>query len=275
MLATRIATAAVLVPLVVAGIILLPTRIVAIIFAVLMIIGAWEWARLLGWEKLMPRAAYTVVFAVSAALCYYFGLLTGNVDIAASWLLGVGCAWWLIVVYWLVRYPAVWTETIGRAPAGGIAGLIALCAAIVAIPSIHDGDQGIAVLLIFCILIWGADTGAYFAGRSLGRHKLAPEVSPGKTREGAAGGVAAALIVAIISGLFLGYGGIRLAGFVLLGGWIAIVSMLGDLTLSMFKRHAGIKDSGSLFPGHGGVLDRLDSLLAAAPWFAAGLIWLK
>lgn len=275
MLATRIATAAVLVPLVVAGIILLPTRIVAIIFAVLMVVGAWEWARLLGFETLSPRAAYTVLFAVLAAICYCFGLLTGTIDVAAGWLLGVACAWWLITVYWIVRYPAVWAQTVGRPPAGGVVGLIALCAASVAIPVIHGGHQGIALLLIFCILIWGADTGAYFAGRGLGRHKLAPNVSPGKTREGAAGGIVTALIVAIISGLFLGYDGARLIGFVILGGWIAIVSMLGDLTLSMFKRHADIKDSGSIFPGHGGVLDRLDSLLAAAPWFAAGLVWLQ
>ncbi|MBS63039.1 MAG: hypothetical protein CMN27_08815 [Salinisphaera sp.] len=162
----------------------------------------------------------------------------------------------------------------GRTDIGTATGLLTLVAAVAAVTYLHQSDQGALLLLAFFFLVWAADTGAYIAGRTFGRHKLAPAVSPGKTREGAVGGVVAAMVFAGLGAWVLGFGEARLVGFVLLGAWVAVISIVGDLTISMFKRHAGIKDSGTLFPGHGGVLDRLDSVLAAAPWFVAGLHWL-
>lgn len=274
MLATRVATAAVLVPLVVAGIVWLPTRVVALIFAVLMAVGAWEWARLLGWDAIESRAGYTLLYAVLAMAFGASMSVASGPGMAVDWLLALTCAWWLLVVYWLPRFPAGWAATIGRPKVGAVVGQVVLCAAVMAVYAIHAAGQGTGLLLLFFVLIWAADTGAYFIGRALGRHQLAPNISPGKTREGAIGGVVTAMVAAGVGGPVLGYDGVGLACLVLLGGWIAVVAMLGDLTLSMFKRHAGIKDSGALFPGHGGVLDRLDSVLAAAPWFAVGLGWL-
>lgn len=274
MLATRVATAAVLVPLVVAGIVWLPTRVVALIFAVLMAVGAWEWARLLGWDAIESRAGYTLLYAVLAMAFGGSLSVASGPGMAVDWLLALTCAWWLLVVYWLPRFPAGWAATIGRPKVGAVVGQAVLCAAVMAVYAIHAAGQGTGLLLLFFVLIWAADTGAYFIGRALGRHQLAPNISPGKTREGAIGGVVTAMVAAGVGGPVLGYDGVGLACLVLLGGWIAVVAMLGDLTLSMFKRHAGIKDSGALFPGHGGVLDRLDSVLAAAPWFAVGLGWL-
>lgn len=274
MLATRVATAAVLVPLVVAGIVWLPTRVVALIFAVLMAVGAWEWARLLGWDAIESRAGYTLLYAVLAMAFGASLSVASGPGMAVDWLLALTCAWWLLVVYWLPRFPAGWAATIGRPKVGAVVGQVVLCAAVMAVYAIHAAGQGTGLLLLFFVLIWAADTGAYFIGRALGRHQLAPNISPGKTREGAIGGVVTAMVAAGVGGPVLGYDGVGLACLVLLGGWIAVVAMLGDLTLSMFKRHAGIKDSGALFPGHGGVLDRLDSVLAAAPWFAVGLGWL-
>lgn len=273
-LATRIATAAVLVPLVVAGIIGLPSWCVALIFAAVMAVGAWEWARLLGWATPVARGVYTVLYAVLAAVFGWLGHAAADLGTAPGWLIGAACLWWLIVVYWLLRFPAAWDASIGRPRVGATVGLVALCAAVVAVPAIHSAPGGAGLLLVFFVLIWSADTGAYFAGRALGRHQLAPAISPGKTCEGAIGGIVAALIVAAAGASLLGYGGARFAAFVLLGIWVAVVSIIGDLALSMFKRHAGLKDSGTLFPGHGGVLDRLDSVLAAVPWFALGLAWL-
>lgn len=269
MLAIRVATAVVLVPLVVAGIVYLPTTAVALIVALLLALGAWEWARLLGWDNRIARGAYTVLYAVLVAALLTTDSVSGQVTAVAGGLLAVACLCWLAGVYWLRRFPQGWAATLGRPRAGALLGLVWLCAAAVALPAIHAMPQGAGLLLTCFVLVWGADTGAYFVGRTLGRHKLAPAVSPGKTIEGAVGGIVAALVVALIAGLWLGYSGGGLVLFVVLGGWIAVVSVLGDLTLSMFKRHAGIKDSGAFFPGHGGVLDRLDSVLAAAPWFAA------
>ena len=123
-------------------------------------------------------------------------------------------------------------------------------------------------------VVWGADTGAYFAGRAFGRHKLAPRVSPGKTWEGVAGGAVLALLVAWVGTIWLepvgGY-----AAFLVLVLLTVMISILGDLMESLFKRVADLKDSGGLLPGHGGVMDRIDSMTAAGPFFVLGLLWLS
>src|SRR5699024_4539495 len=133
-------------------------------------------------------------------------------------------------------FPAGWDRSMGRRDIGTASGLLVLCAAAIAVRSIHDYDHGHWLLLMLLMLVWGADTGAYCAGRTLGRHRLAPAISPGKTIEGAVGGIVAALVVATIGAVLLGYDGGRLVAFVLLGCWIAVVSIVGDLTLSMYKR---------------------------------------
>lgn len=275
MLATRLATAGVLIPIIVVGIFTLPTAAVAAIFAVIVALGAWEWARLLGWTNSIHRAAFAALYVVVTAVIGWFDHVTPGLDSVAAGVIGMACIWWVFVIYWLVRYPAGWRRSLGQPSIGAIIGLLVLCAAALALPAIHARAQGGWLLLVFFALVWGADSGAYFVGRALGRYKLAPEISPGKTLEGAVGGVVVAAVIAAISAFMLNYSGLRLAGFILLGAWLGIVSVFGDLTVSMFKRHAEIKDTGSLFPGHGGVLDRLDSMLAAAPWFVAGLTCLS
>jgi phosphatidate cytidylyltransferase len=132
-------------------------------------------------------------------------------------------------------------------------------------------DRGIEYLLFVLVIIWAADIGAYFTGRRFGRTKLAVEVSPGKTWEGFAGGLAAAGLVAAIGARWLDLPELIL---VPVGLSVAAISVVGDLTVSMFKRHAHLKDSGSLFPGHGGVLDRVDSITAGVPLFALIAVWM-
>ena len=272
MLSTRIATALAVVPLAVLGMLFLPTAAITLVFALLMLLGAWEWGGLM---RLTDTGRIVLTLAV-ALLIFLFALVRTQLWLVAAdnLLVGAACLWWLVAIYWIARFPRGWAETMGRTAVGVVVGLIVLVAPVAAVTYLHQSDQGPLLLLTFFFLVWAADTGAYFAGRMLGRHKLAPAVSPGKTREGAVGGFVAAMLFAGAGAWLLGYSGDRLIAFMFLGGWVAIISVVGDLSISMFKRHAGIKDSGTLFPGHGGVLDRLDSVLAAAPWFVAGLHWL-
>jgi phosphatidate cytidylyltransferase len=123
------------------------------------------------------------------------------------------------------------------------------------------------------LIVWSADIGAYFSGRAFGKRKLAPQISPGKTWAGAYGALAAGTLIAVIGGWLLDVRGASLAGLAVLACLTVAASIVGDLVESLMKRHAKVKDSGSIFPGHGGLLDRLDSVFAALPVFAAGL-WL-
>ncbi|MES1930364.1 phosphatidate cytidylyltransferase [Salinisphaera dokdonensis CL-ES53] len=272
MLMTRIATALAVVPLAVLGMLFLPTAAITLVFAVLMLMGAWEWGNLM---RLADTGRILLTLTV-ALLIFLFALVRTQFWIVAvdNVVVGAACLWWLIAIYWITCFPKGWAQTVGRTDVGIVIGLIVLVAPVAAVTYLHQSDQGPLLLLTFFFLVWAADTGAYFAGRTVGRNKLAPAVSPGKTREGAIGGFVAAMLFAGAGAWLLGYSGDRLVAFMFLGGWVAIISVVGDLAISMFKRHAGIKDSGKLFPGHGGVLDRLDSVLAAAPWFVAGLHWL-
>lgn len=256
-----------LLPLVVAGILLLPTPGVAVILAAVFLVGAAEWVRLVR-PGSKPASA---LFVLAAAGAFW---VLGQLADAPPWpsliLLAV-LAWWVGAIALVGYFPRGWAASVGSAPVGLALGLLVLGGAFIALLLLHARGPG--WMLSLFALIWVTDSGAYFVGRAWGRHKLAPRISPGKTREGAAGGVALAALTALPLAWVLGYAGAQLAAFVLLAGLTAAVSIVGDLAISMFKRRAGIKDSGSLFPGHGGVLDRLDSLLAAAPVFAAGLIW--
>ncbi len=135
----------------------------------------------------------------------------------------------------------------------------------------HDPYHGLFLLLYVFILVWAADSGAYFSGRTFGKRKLAPKVSPGKSWEGVIGGLITALVLAFIFIHFSNntlVGNRNITGFIILSVATVAISVLGDLTESMFKRESGVKDSSQLIPGHGGVLDRIDSLTAAVPFFS-------
>jgi phosphatidate cytidylyltransferase len=152
-----------------------------------------------------------------------------------------------------------------------VAGLVVLLPSWWLLVTLHATARGPALSLTLMSIVWAADVGAYGFGRWLGRRKLAPAVSPGKTWEGVSGGVFVAALVAAGAAQLLS---LPVGALVALGVVTALVSVLGDLTESLFKRNVGVKDSGSLFPGHGGVLDRFDSFTAAMPLFVIGLIWL-
>ncbi|HNJ85279.1 MAG TPA: phosphatidate cytidylyltransferase, partial [Agitococcus sp.] len=158
----------------------------------------------------------------------------------------------------------IWARNILLVPTG----LILLIPAWAGLTDLHQASPW-WLLYVFC-LVWGADTGAYFAGRKFGKHKLAPSVSPGKTIEGFVGGLITTSMLIVAVAIYRDLSAIRFVAFVGLSLLTVLASVLGDLLESMVKRQAGVKDSGNIFPGHGGALDRIDSLTAAAPLFALG-----
>jgi phosphatidate cytidylyltransferase len=175
--------------------------------------------------------------------------------------------WWAYAFAGILRFPV----PIGR-PAALVSGVLVLLPAWVALVELlYTSVDGRKLLLLALATVWAADVGAYFAGRRYGRVKLAPRVSPGKTWEGVIGGIVCAALAAAAGAAILGH---AVAPALPLGMSVAAISVVGDLTVSMFKRNRGLKDSGNLFPGHGGVLDRVDSVTAAAPLFVLEAGWL-
>lgn len=274
MLLHRVITALVLLPPVLATLWFGSTTVVTAVFGAVALLAVLEWATLTGVRANGGAAAAQALYLGSAvALLAAVVLLRGT---ALIWLLvGGTCAWWLVVLRWIAIYPRGFDA--GHPPrwlkAG--AGLLVIPGTIAAVGVLHGAPDGALRLLFAFFLVWAADVGAYFAGRAFGRRKLAPNVSPGKSWEGVVGGVALSLVVAGIAGawLFRLQGGAWVA-FLLLCVAVVLFSIVGDLGESLLKREAGAKDSGTLLPGHGGMLDRIDSLLAALPVMAVGLWWL-
>ncbi len=265
----RVITALVLAPPVMAAVLLLPTALFASMLAIVVGLGAWEWAKLAGLSS--PRAQQTYVALVVFFLGFVWFLQDWQEGVLLLLLLAL--AWWLVAAVWVIRYPAsatAWSTAVWRR---GVIGFLVLIPAWAALVVLHGhGEQGPRLVLLVMLLIWGADSGAYFAGRKWGRDKLAPFVSPGKSWQGLWGGLAAALLIAV---LFTDLFSIRVDYhfyFITICIITAIFSVLGDLVESMFKREAGIKDSSNLLPGHGGMLDRIDSFTAAAPVFTLGTL---
>jgi len=257
MLKQRVITAVILGPLVVAGVLFAPNTGFAAGLAVVVLAGAWEWGALIPVSGRAQRLAYIVLMAAGlAAIAFY----------PASWKLfpPLGVAWWVLAGLWLA-FPEAGREA---RPIKAVTGMLVLLPCWVALVTIHAQDP--ARVLFLLLLIWIADIGAYFVGRRFGQKKLAPRVSPGKTWAGTWGGLVLSLFFAASVGLAVLPGPAEVLKLALLCGVTVVFSGIGDLSVSLMKRHCGVKDSGKILPGHGGVLDRLDSLFAAAPVFAVG-----
>jgi phosphatidate cytidylyltransferase len=260
-LSLRIITAVVLVALIVCCLFVLPDGVAELLFALFFCVGAWEWASFVFGARFFPRALYVAVLAVIAAYLYISLASQGSV----SPVLWVAIVWWLVAALWLARFDGsanrIWIVC---------AGFLALLPAFLAVLGLLRLQQGDWLFIWFVAIVAAADIGAYFTGKQFGRNKLAPSISPGKTREGVYGGLLAAVVVGAAGAVVLDYSPVW---FALAGGVIAVFSVVGDLTVSAFKRQAGLKDSGVLLPGHGGVLDRIDGLIAAMPVFLIALSW--
>jgi len=274
MLRQRVVTALVLLPFVLATLWFGSTPLVGAVFGAAAMFAALEWATLTGVRRNgAGPGALALYVGVAAALT---ALAVWLRETPMPWVLVIGtCIWWLLVLGWIARYPVGFDATHPPRWLMAGAGLLVIPGTIAAVALLHGSPDGALRLLFAFVLVWAADVGAYFAGKALGRRKLAPEVSPGKTWEGVCGGLALSLLIAGIAGatLFRLQGGAWLP-FLLLCVAVVLLSIVGDLGESLLKRQVGVKDSGTLLPGHGGALDRVDSLLAALPAMALGLRWL-
>jgi len=263
MLKTRVLTGCILGALLLLGLFLLPPVWAVLAFGLVFLIGAWEWAGFGALGSAVARAVYTLSIALALFLSWRWSETFAHLII----LLSAACAWWVIALFWLTFAPA-WNRPMLTL----VCGLAVLAPAFVALTRMQISTAGFArgplIVLWLVLMVCAADIGAYFAGRAFGRRKLAPRVSPGKTWEGAVGGLA---MVAVVAGGGALYFGLPPLVGVVFGCAVGIFSVIGDLTESMFKRAAALKDSGTLLPGHGGLLDRIDSVTAAAPLYALGL----
>jgi phosphatidate cytidylyltransferase len=269
---TRVIAAAVMAPVAIASVLWLPTPYLAALVAAVMMLGLWEWSLLAGLRERLPRAAY-LVGNVLLMLALAWGAGRGLFTLRLVSLLGA--AWWLLAIAWLARFDFAARDTAGARSLKLLAGSLAVVPAWAALCVIHAGGPHGPVWALFALaLVWVADSGAYFAGVRFGKRKLAPTISPGKSWEGLAGGLLASLLLAVAAVPLLHAGWPALPRLLLLALVTVIVSVAGDLFESLLKRHAGAKDSSDLIPGHGGVLDRIDSLLAALPVFVVLKGWL-
>ncbi len=285
MLLKRVLTAVVLLPPAVAAILFLDVRGLAIVFGSIGVLAAWEWAALCGITARAGRMFYVVVVAAMLSmLLSMLGFLGANATAgcdascasgALRALLIADAIWWALALTWIIRYPDGFSAQRPSTAWRAALGLLVIPAAIVGLLSARASTLATGGLLTVFALVWAADIAAYFAGRAFGRRKLAAQVSPGKSWEGFVGGMMGALLVGIGAGIYLLPAPRPWAMWLLLCIFVAAISVVGDLTESLLKRLVGIKDSGRLLPGHGGILDRIDSLLAAAPMMALGLVLLN
>jgi phosphatidate cytidylyltransferase len=271
MLRQRVLTALLLAPLAILLILFLPTNWFAWLLAVAFLAATWEWTRLAGMQN---RGNRGVVVGFAAVLFIALWMLR-----ASAWLwpalMAAGVAWWLVVCVWLRHFAFGAAPTPENRNLKLLAGMFVIFPAWVAAISIHGSTpHGHAWTFLAMLLVWAADTGAYFAGRFFGKRKLAPQISPGKTWAGVYGAFATSALVIAVSGWLLGVRDMRLIGLIIVTVVTVASSIVGDLLESLMKRHANVKDSGALFPGHGGLLDRLDSVFAALPVFALGKLLL-
>jgi phosphatidate cytidylyltransferase len=279
MLKQRIITALILAPLAILAILFLPVEQFKIAVAVVASLGAYEWAKMSG---INGRVSKTVFMTLILTMC---GVLIIAVDGDSIWyqgelnglykgILGIATVWWALSLVMILTYPkysSTWTENVPIRATFGILTLIPTWVAIISLrTNLYDVDPFYGASLIFYVLgiVWAADIGAFFVGVKFGKHKLRPNVSPGKSIEGLFGGVMASLAIIAFAALHYNFEASRMGLHVLIGIITVAVSALGDLNESMIKRCAGIKDSGKLLPGHGGIMDRIDSLTAAFPVFA-------
>lgn len=258
MLKQRVITAVVALLALALVLFVVPTLVAELVIALVVLAGAWEWSAFLDKDAAaLKRVVYLIAIAAIMAIVGMFW------PDGVQRVLQASLVWWAIALIWLFLFPTPISELLRW-----ICGALVLVPMYVALVLLYQASP--PLLLFALLIVWAADIGAYFAGKQFGRVKLAPRISPGKTWEGVFGGLL--LVVLLVLGRSLAFETDLMVLIPFCMG-IAGVSIVGDLTVSMFKRTAGIKDSGSLFPGHGGVLDRIDSIASAAPLFALGLAW--
>ncbi|EKO3571950.1 phosphatidate cytidylyltransferase [Vibrio metschnikovii] len=271
----RIITALLLAPLVIAGIFWLPQSGFILALGVVTLLGLWEWTQFVSSSS---RYLALLPGLVVGAISYW--LLVPQLSVLSALqpmhyaILVIGSLWWIVASGLAITYPksrACWENSNVVRHLFGVLTLLPFFWSVIFLRSEHivfDSYHGAKLVLYVCLIVWAADSGAYFSGKSFGKRKMAPAVSPNKTIEGLVGGVIAAMLVGWLCASWFN---IQFASTTIMLLTIlvtVVISVLGDLVESMFKRVSGIKDSSKIIPGHGGILDRVDSLTAAFPVFA-------
>ncbi len=278
MLKLRVITALILFPLAVSAILLLPESAFAVFVAFIVLLGAYEWAGFARFPSVLAKMAYVLIAAV-----IIFSVWLMNFVLPASVMNYIALGFWLLAVILLSGYPdhfKFWRSTNLLVAVTGLFLLTLTWYSLISIHSVKELSfaqttiSGPYLVLSVMMLVWLADTGAYFSGKRFGKHKLAPKISPGKTIEGVLGGLLLAIIVVCLFTLYHGGSAQDYLYIIAISAVSVIFSVIGDLMESMYKRQAKIKDSSNLLPGHGGILDRIDSITAAGPIFFISLSWL-
>ena len=239
-----------------------PSHVFFWLTMVIAALAAYEWAKLAG-----LKTAGQILYLLF--VCAVVWVIMNHASQFMQFYIYAGVAWWLAICLYLFRAQPKPADS-KLSPPKLLAGVLVIPAAVFAMNAIHLQHNGAEWLLYGLILVWVADTGAYFSGRRFGRNKLAPAISPGKTREGLYGAVAAVCVYSAIAAYYFGLDMTDTAYLLLLAVVLTLVSVAGDLYESVLKRERGVKDSGAILPGHGGILDRIDSVLSAMPVFMVG-----
>lgn len=255
MLLPRVLSAIVMAVLFLCAVFILDVSSFILSMAGVVLLAGWEWARLSGVRHQVGRILFSALIGILCFVVFYFN--AQKISLYISPLL------WVLALYWVMRYPAilVWRYKLSRLLFGALV-LVTTWSALVVL---RQSDNFIVWVMLLMGLIWGADSGAYFAGKAFGKKKLAPFVSPGKSWEGVIGGLLLTQLGVIVFAILNDFSFFQCVALSLFALLTSFVSVLGDLTESLFKRHEDLKDSSRLIPGHGGVMDRVDSLTAAAP----------
>jgi phosphatidate cytidylyltransferase len=269
---TRVLAALVMGPLAIAAVLFLPTPWMATLSALIFLVGLWEWLKLAEIDDTIARGVLLVTnLLLMVALVWASSTGRGGSLVLFQIMSVIGVVWWLLAMLWLRHYNFASDHDTHARVFKLAAATLSIVPAWCALALIHaERPNGHYWLLLALAIVWAADSGAYFAGRKFGRTKLSPRISPNKTIEGLIGGVIAGMLVALVAAPFIGTPMSQLPLVALVAAWTILFSVVGDLFESLLKRHVGAKDSGQLIPGHGGVLDRIDSVLAALPAFAFG-----
>ena len=269
MIKQRLITAAILIPFVLLGILLLETKTLEWFIAIITVLAAWEWFGIIGVHDVIKRLIWISGLCLLSIISLEY--------LSIGFIVTIASIIWLLAAAVLMKYgndglPNYLTALFRQSWFGIASAVILLASFWIAAISLHDSQMGPHQLLYIIVSVWLADTGGYFAGKKWGKKALAKAVSPNKTWEGVWGALILITMWAIVA-FEIGLGGsLSLQTWLLLTLLSVAMSIVGDLFESLFKRSHNIKDSGNLLPGHGGVLDRIDSLIAAVPIFVAGLI---
>jgi phosphatidate cytidylyltransferase len=282
MLIQRIITASILAALIALAVFKLPTDYFSLLIGLITLLAAWEWSNLAGITSLLKRVLLLLVLLLPMLGIYFWtqflelvAQITDWPDVrdysgVLEWLVIPPVLFWILVMILIRNTPLGLLNLNLRIRYKALIGWFVLLAAWMFLCRLRV-FYGTEMTMYFLILIWAADISAYFVGKKFGTTRLAPEISPGKTVAGMYGALIAGMVCAVVLSLIYGFQLMIAADFVLLSILTALISIYGDLFFSVVKRQRGVKDSSSLLPGHGGILDRIDSLIAASPFFYAGI----